>query len=487
MPEDRINARQAWVAARVSIVTEMSHGQIVASDAFRASVKAHSFFSARVAETRVIERIRRVSDQYTLGQIDRTTARDQLKTFLRARGYQPDGAITDDEDTDRSMGNLASTARLNLILNQNKLMADAVGKRSEILRLGVPYQRYVPSWKTNRRDSHTRYYDLVLPSTDPFWATHTPPLEFNCGCSIEPVWDDAEAREFGGVANAAQDPDGNWTVTAPDGTRIPVPPSQSGYEFDSSAPFQLNDLGRLHEPYRERVVKGLEDVVSGHGQKVTFVAPAPEGEAVAVDLPGLDGLDAALKPGVAQARELAVQAGFDPDVMPDPKDFEATNAAFEAAGIDLRNPPPALMNAVPAAGRKLGEMGPATLRRLGLPGNRVAVVLTPGSKKFGIKHCWYHHKEVFFSAAETSEIIQATVGNPDAMLALTLIPVKGGAVSRRIVSFDREAQAICVMQLRSATRAELMSWHRASEDYSDRQQLLSSLDDAAAGIAEDAQ
>jgi len=479
MAEDRINAKQAWTQARVSIVTEMGHNEIVASESFRASVRAHCFFSARVAETRIVERLRKVSDDYTLGKLDKATARAQLKTFLRGEGYRPDGAVTDDEDTDHRISNLAGTARLNLILDQQKLMADAIGRRSEILRLGAPLQRYVGSWKRDKRDSHMRYYDIVLPATDPFWATHTPPLEFNCGCSIEAVWDETDAGEFGGVARAEQDKDGNWTVTAPDGSRIPVPPSESGYEFDSSAPFQLNDLGRLHEPYRERVVKDMERVVAEQRQPMHFIASGPEGGASAMDLPGLDGLDDALANGVADVRAQAVQAGLDPDAMPAPHLFTETNAIWKAAGLDVNNPPASLMDALPESGRTIGALGAEQLRRVGLPGAAMDIVLRRGSKKApGLKHCWFHHKEVFCDAGETAAIVAATFGNAESLLSLSLVPAKGAKIATRIAAYDRASQSVCVLEIRDG-RAELLSWHRAVERYSDKQLLLRSQKDAA--------
>jgi hypothetical protein len=469
--DSRINAKQDWVESRVGVVTVMSHGQIVASEQFKSSVRTHCFFSARVAQTRVLDRLRKVSDEYTLGQTDKASARAQLKDFLRTQGYLPDGAITDDDDTDHSVSNLASTARLNLILDQNKLMADAIGKRSEILRLGVPYQQYVPSWKQNRRDSHKRYYNIVLPATDPFWAEHTPPLEFQCGCTIAPVWDAEDAEEFGGVATAVQDPDGNWTVTAPDGSKIPVPPSESGYQFDSSAAFQVNDLGRLHEPYRERLVQDMERLIQNTNSPMMFVASEPEAGAAGVALPGANGLDQAMRKGTDDVRQLATRAGFDPDNMPPSGQFEAVNQGWEAAGLSSRNPPPSLLDSVPDSGRVLGAIDAANLRRLGLPGESLDIVLGRGSRRIGIKHCYFHHKEVFVDAAETMALVTEAFGDGQSLLTMGMIPGRGGAVTRRIGGYNRRTRAMCVLEIRGG-QAEMLSWHRADDDYTDQQVCL---------------
>ena len=49
-------------------------------------IRAHCFFSARVADARVLEKIREISDAFSAGRIDQSAARNQLRTWLRGNG-----------------------------------------------------------------------------------------------------------------------------------------------------------------------------------------------------------------------------------------------------------------------------------------------------------------------------------------------------------------------------------------------------------------
>lgn len=159
----KLNAKSNYLKSRVNIATNLSSRAIAETPEFKSKVRAHCFFSAKVAESRILDRMRYYSDQYSSGKIDKNSARAFLKDFLRGQGFQPDGAITDDDNTNHSTKNLASTARLNLILNQNKLMATTIGRKEEIRLLGAPFQRYVPSWKREPREEHKEFYNTVLP------------------------------------------------------------------------------------------------------------------------------------------------------------------------------------------------------------------------------------------------------------------------------------------------------------------------------------
>nr|MDD5698014.1 phage minor head protein [Victivallaceae bacterium] len=205
----------AWLAARVNVPAGMDSRNLALSKNFQAKVRANCFFSARVAETHILERLRSVSDSYSRGEINLSAARAQLKSFLAGHGYTPDDVGARDKppagvDLDawkdaKKLSNLASAARLNLLLNQNAAMARAVGARQvsfdpDMLKR-FPYYRYVPSVSRNKRPAHKRFYNLVLPKTDPFWDTHTPPIDYACRCGIEDV-DADEAKEFGGIDKA---------------------------------------------------------------------------------------------------------------------------------------------------------------------------------------------------------------------------------------------------------------------------------------------
>lgn len=100
-----------------------SHAEIVSG--MEPKINAQSFFSARVAEAHILDKLREVSDGYSRGEFGLGEARNKLKDFLRGEGYDPHQA---------GLRNLASTARLNLILKQNAAMAHSAAE-CRLLRL----------------------------------------------------------------------------------------------------------------------------------------------------------------------------------------------------------------------------------------------------------------------------------------------------------------------------------------------------------------
>lgn len=276
----KLNAKSKYIKSRVNVATDMSSREISKSSEFQENIRMHCFFSARVAESRILDRIRYYSDQYSSGKIDKNSARAYLKSFLRGQGYDPDGAINDNQSTDHSIKNLASTGRLNLILSQNKLMATSIGKKEEISRLGAPFMRYVPSWKRDKRESHKKFYNTILPTDHAFWDTHTGPLDFECGCSVQAVWDEDEAKKFGGVSSA-QPIDQNssssrssritdheslssdtWALKNSNGG-FKVEPPESGFVFNSATPFSEFDTSRIKNPILRSAVVEEAEVIFG--------------------------------------------------------------------------------------------------------------------------------------------------------------------------------------------------------------------------------
>ena len=266
-----------WLAARVNVPTGMDSRSLALSKNFQPKVRANCFFSAKVAEAHILERFRGVSDSYSRGEINLSTARMRLKSFLAAHGYTPDDVSAQDKppfgvDPDawkdaKKLSNLASTARLNLVLNQNAAMARAVGARQvsfdpDILKR-FPYYHYLPSVKKNKRPSHKRFYHLVLLKTDPFWYTHTPPSDYRCGCSIEDV-DADEAKEFGGVDKAVPGKGGSWKLTV-NGKFVGVEPNRSGYEFNIKEAFDTCEMSRIKDiPLRKSVFAKMREFTRAH-------------------------------------------------------------------------------------------------------------------------------------------------------------------------------------------------------------------------------
>ena len=150
-------------------------------------------------------------------------------------------------DSARSTGqgglsNLASTGRLNLILEQNARMAYAVGRWQEGMDPDIkerfPCWRYVGTTSAAPRDSHARYAGHVYSKDDPIWHTIFPPSDFNCKCSVEDC--DAPAE------------------TAPK----EVLPAESGFSFDPAHAFEKFDYDAIKDPeLRAKTKAGVEKML----------------------------------------------------------------------------------------------------------------------------------------------------------------------------------------------------------------------------------
>lgn len=221
-----------WLRRRLNLSTRKKYAQI-RSDV-PAKVRAHCFFSARVAEDHILDKLRAVSDAFTRGEIGQAEARTKLKQFLIAEGYDPRKA---------GLKNLASTARLNLILEQNARMAAAVGRyqagRDPDIEERFPCWRYIGSTAMNPRDSHAKYAGHVYRKSDPVWHRIFPPSDFGCKCSVEDCDDPAEESP------------------------VDIEDPESGFKFDPAEAFSGYDLRQINDPdLRFRTREGL-DVLTG--------------------------------------------------------------------------------------------------------------------------------------------------------------------------------------------------------------------------------
>lgn len=201
----------SFIKERLSKATHLGSRQI--SRTVPPKIRAHCFFSARVADDRILSKIREVSDAFSTGRINQSEARNQLRTWLRANA-QDDGTA--------SVKNLASKARVDLILTQNKRMAVAFGKYAKD-RDPVVESRF-PSWVyrcgRNPRPEHKALDGKVFLKNDPIWHKIFPPWEFNCNCWVE----NSDKTPSGGIS-AAQ-----------------IQPPASGYQFDPFDAFESYDV-----------------------------------------------------------------------------------------------------------------------------------------------------------------------------------------------------------------------------------------------------
>jgi SPP1 gp7 family putative phage head morphogenesis protein len=278
------DAANEWLRSRVTVPTDMTTREMALAPDFDARVRAHSFFSAQVDKANALEAIREQLDAYVAGDIDLATARWHAKTALTRLGYAADDVgMTDtppagmDPDTWRrrkAITNLASTRRLDLILRQNARMAWAVGRKQvsedPAVKARWPFYRYIA--RDDARPEHAALDGLVLPKDDPFWATHTPPWDFNCRCDIEDA-DDADAARSGGLGQAVtrEEPDGAQSATVVNpatGAAREILPPESGFVFRSDEPLHTLEMSRIRNiPMRGAVMQGLRNLARTTGAR----------------------------------------------------------------------------------------------------------------------------------------------------------------------------------------------------------------------------
>ncbi|WP_304333714.1 phage minor head protein [Conchiformibius steedae] len=137
----------------------------------------------------------------------------RLKPYLMAQGWWGEQVMIDPWDGAAKTVQLGSTRRLKTIFETNLATAHAAGQwaRIETDAAALPYLRYNPSAADHKRDSHKRYYGLVLPVQHPIWQQIFPPNGYGCQCSVSQL-----TRQQAERAGISSEPDIEMTeVTNP--------------------------------------------------------------------------------------------------------------------------------------------------------------------------------------------------------------------------------------------------------------------------------
>lgn len=251
-------AEKKFIESRVNLPTDKGSAEIARD--IPAVIRARAFFSARVAEAHILERFREISDRYSSGEISRDEARHLLRQFARSEGK---------DDGTKALRNLASTARLNLILDQNAKMARAVGQYETMHRPAnlqmFPYVIYRASVGSKHpRGSHRQFDGKVIAKNDPWLKNHWPPWEFGCNCDLQ----NCTAKKAAGLPGLT---DEDRKVA-----------SQSGFEFDPSTAFEEFDYSLIKDyELREKARVGVENILKdvsdeNKSDKLEFLSPQPE-------------------------------------------------------------------------------------------------------------------------------------------------------------------------------------------------------------------
>ena len=443
----RPGTQSDYIDRRINLPTTKSHADIVRD--LEPKIKAQAFFSARVAEAHILERLRSVTDAYSRGEMGLGEARNTLKDFLRAEGYDPHQA---------GLRNLAGTARLNLILKQNAAMTHAAAEWKRMhdpdaMRV-FPYVRYHARSDRKTRSAHSDLDGKIFHKDDPFLKTHTPPWEFNCRCYLEEITE-KEAQRYSGMIQ---------TPTPADKVTVD---SKSGFVFDPEHAFEEHNLTSLQPMSRARIVKQAEEAVKNEtlGPCGLIVAP-PEDRFKPVPLPGLDKVKSGFVAMKDAARKELESVGLDPDNLPDYKDV---NRTFIQAGKQGKNITDEVKNKFPRESFFVGNLCKRAAEAAGL--DEVPVTLAPGNSRNGIEHLWRNHKELFVNPELAVKILQETLGNENCRVVVSLKRAsetqRGKKVPiclKRIVLHNPSTQSYCVM-VWDGQALKLVSWNNAGDDY----------------------
>ena len=440
-----------FIANRVNLPTSKSSTQIAAD--IPPEIRARAFFSARVAEAHIIERFREISDRYSSGEISRDEARHLLRQYATAHGK---------DDGSKGLRNLASTARLNLILDQNAKMARAVGQYEAMHRPAAlkmfPYVIYQASvGSKSPRDSHRKYDGMVIDKRDPWLRTHWPPWEFGCNCDLLNC-SEKKAKTLGSIK----------PMSKPEDVKIE---SDSGFAFDPATWFDTNDITNLKPESRARILQQAETAVKDQrlGTVGVIVAPA-EKEPKPVPIPGIE----QVKQGFEAMKQAAVQelqsVGLDPNDLPD---YKKVNQAFETAGIQGKNITSKVKDKFPAAPFEVAKLNKRAAAATGL--GEVPITLGAGNSRNGIEHLWRNHKEMFADPELAIRVLQETLGNENCRVVVSLKRAvdttgkrgewqKTPICLKRIVLHNPSTQSYCVM-VWDGQALKLVSWNNAGDDY----------------------
>lgn len=461
------DAADKWLESRVNMPTELDSSEL---GAVPQNVRAHAFFSAKVAEARVLERLRDVSDAYSRGEINKAEAVGSLKKYLVSEGYMagdrrnppPPGIDPVAWGKAGKLTNLASTSRLNLILEQNASMAYSVRVYDEGMSARAqrrkPYWQYVHAMNgipNQARAAHQSLNGKIFEKTDPIWHSIFPPNGFNCHCGVRELNAD-EAQEIG--------------ISQPDD--IKELPDESVFAFDPADAFKASDLSNLEPLDRKRILDQAAEAVREKdiGKCGVIVAPQTEG----LPLHRIEGEDEVRQKFEAMektAREELQSVGLDPDNLPD---YKEVNRSFSKVNKEPARIPKGIIDSFPDGPTKIANLNKRFADAAGIP--EMPIMLDKGNDRIGIAHLWYNHKDLFTDPNKFVKMLHETIGNPNCRCVVSLERIvksplthgKAGpsqaAVVTRIVLHNPVLSRYCVMTMVD-DKLFLTSLHAGSDGY----------------------
>lgn len=379
----------------------------------------------------------------------------------------------------RSIENLGSTTRLNLIFDTQKSQYDSVSRYLDGMdprRLERwPYWQYLPSTSAHPRESHKAFYGMIIRKDDPNAARFLPPLDFRCGCRYKQV--DANVLKGGEVSTLdldtvrvkTQDDEGNEIEKTveyivrkdPNGKEISrMKRAGSGYSFSPATLFNGCDLNAVEsDDLRPKLVEDMVQYAKNKAKRISFIGANPKPEMFpALEVPNIQEVKDNVSQASGAVKKFLTERGIDTQKLPP---YDVLNKTLKDHKIDPYSPPQELKKAFQKP-VDLGMLPEGILKSVGLKGENIPVSLEYGNGFFGVAHMWKNHKDVFCDGGELEKILIETLGNPSVRTALTVTfdHSKRFSGPRYLVSmYHPDTGAFCVMGYRN-NQGRIVSMHR---------------------------
>jgi len=163
-----------------------SKGYVLTGDWHEMLGEAHAkaFTVAQVAKMDILQDLRGAVDQAIADGQTFREFRKNLEPTLKKKGWWGKGKVIDKKTGKLKTVQLGSPRRLRTIYRTNMKMAYAAGREEQFQRNKKyrPYGQFVAIIDPKTRDEHRRLHKKTFPLDDPFWASFTPPLDFECRC-----------------------------------------------------------------------------------------------------------------------------------------------------------------------------------------------------------------------------------------------------------------------------------------------------------------
>lgn len=241
---------EAMLTARLDTPTALRHKEIAAlwDDEFR----SRAFFSARVTEATVLSELHRRAQDVLDGKMTGKQAVELLRDYFVGPGADALAAMGFAPKRDaRTIGELASLPRLQLIIETNVRMAQECGHYQQWAESAV-YWRY-GIWRCGyaeeHREEHLARDGRAYAFEHPIWTQSPPGGEFNCHCWREIASED-DIRELG---------------IEPEPLSSPFQPSSLGFD-PSRGMAEPPPFGKRVRPeYREKAAGKINAFIAGKG------------------------------------------------------------------------------------------------------------------------------------------------------------------------------------------------------------------------------